>query len=94
MRACTAFPQCDVYCPVVAAGFAKFGGAIEWVDDPHTVCRQTLGVVGSFFGEYGIVGAHATQGFDDEAVGECIAGIHHGPRRCVVANHLLAKLDK
>jgi hypothetical protein len=53
-----------------------------------------LGVVGSFFGEHGIVGAHATQGVDDKAVGERIAGIHHVPRRGVVANHLLAKFDE
>ena len=42
-----------------------------------------MGVVGPFFGEHGIVGAHATQGVDDKAVGERIDLAFNGRRETV-----------
>jgi hypothetical protein len=81
-----------VHRPVRAPVLTEFTCAVKWIDDPDPRSTQALLVVGSFFGEHGIVGTLFRQQSDDQVVGQPIAAI---PKALgVVEPHLGAECEQ
>ncbi len=84
----------DVHGPVAAAGLAVLVRAVEGIDHPHAVGRETSGAVAAFLGQDRIIGAQLGQSFDDEVMGAHVAFVHDPPRGSTRRYQLGAQLDQ
>lgn len=58
--------------PVRAVEFGELPGAVERVDDPHPLRRQSHRVVDTLFGEHGVAGTLGGQRRHQEVVGALV----------------------
>ena len=84
----------DVHRPVGSAVLAELTGAVERVDDPHPLRRETSRVVGAFFREHGVVRVVARELGDDVVVREAIAHGATETRMCVPLVERDSQLDE
>ena len=83
-----ALPQRDVHRPIRPAVLTELVGAVEWVDDPHSIGGESAGVFHAFLRQHCIVGAGLGECLQQEAMAGEIAHVHQLPGGCTAAGEL------